>query len=109
MQEIHSYSQLQEALKQKLQVVFFSSHACSVCTVDLPEVEKICDRYQVPLLQVKVEEVPEAAGQNNVFSLPAVLVFYKSREIDRQARFIDFERLKHCLQQYQNIQNPSSF
>ena len=58
MQEIHSYSQLQEALKQKLQVVFFSSHACSVCTVDLPEVEKICDRYQVPLLQVKVEEVP---------------------------------------------------
>lgn len=47
-----------------------------------------------PCVRADIAEVPEAAGQLEVFSAPAVLLFYRGREYHRQAGFLDFARLE---------------
>ena len=40
---------------------------------------------------------------------PAILVFYQGKEVHRQARFIDFDRLQTIIQNYQAITEPTNY
>ena len=52
-----------------------------------------------------VNEIPEAAGQLSLFTAPVVILFYKNKEMHRQARIIDFEELEYRIKQLNEIEN----
>ncbi len=44
--------------------------------------------------------MPEVSGEFLVFTVPTILVFYDGKEIIRQSRFIQFEKLNEDILKY---------
>lgn len=100
MEQVHTYKQLRAALNARpAALVYVMSPDCAVCHADAPRIQQIAQTCGIPALLVDSAEAPEAAGQLNVFTTPAVLLFRNGREFHRQARFIDFLELEKRVDQ----------
>ena len=106
MISIHTWAQLQAVIqKEPLLVIYLSSADCGVCKADEPRVRELCEKYQLPEVSFDVKDIPEAAGQLNVFSLPAAVLMYQGKEMHRQARIIDFRELEKRIQEFTDAMN----
>jgi hypothetical protein len=52
------------------------------------------DMEDLEAVLVKIEDIPQIQGRFLAFSAPLVVLLKNGREFSRQARFIDFTRLK---------------
>lgn len=103
MEDVHSYERLLECIKNSNEVMLYTTNPdCSVCHADFPKVEQLAEEYHIRALHIDITEMPEAAGQMNLFSSPTVILFYEGKEFHRQARIIDFEALSYRLKQLKN-------
>jgi len=55
---------------------------------------------KIPSYQVYLDDVSLFQGQHLVFTVPTILVFSQGREILRESRFIDFEKIKRLFDIY---------
>lgn len=95
MIKVTSYEQLKKLLiSDDVVLVYCSADSCSVCRADMPVIEKIANEFNIPMVWVEIDKAMEISGQLSVFSVPAVLLFYRQKEYHRQAHFIDFYELK---------------
>lgn len=103
MKQIYNYEKLLIEIQRLNTVLLYTtSPGCSVCHADYPKVEKIADAFNVPALHIDVKEVPEAAGQMNLFSSPTLILYFEGKEFHRQARIIDFDVLNYRIEQLKN-------
>lgn len=88
MEKITGATQLSEILNQEdLVLVYVSQPACSVCQTLLPKVEELLNEYpKIKQLYLNSAEIPEAAGQLTVFTIPTVVFFVQGKESFRLAR-----------------------
>lgn len=99
------YALLDEIQKEPILLVYSTSQGCPVCQADFFRIEKLCGEMSFPALCLKVEEVPEAAGQLTLFSLPAVILYDQGREYHRQARILDFIELEKRMKELKEKEN----
>ncbi|AMD95179.1 thioredoxin family protein [Leptotrichia sp. oral taxon 847] len=100
MKEILNYEKLIEVINnEKLFLLYISSPTCGVCKADFPKIKKIAEKENIKSYKIDITKVKKAAGQLLLFSVPAVLLFYETKEIHRQSRIIDFEELKFRIKQ----------
>ncbi len=82
-------------------LVYLSRDECSVCHVLLPKVEELIKKYpKGSICTIDLDEKPEAAGTFMVFSIPALIVYSKGKELYRGARFFNFEELETKIDRY---------
>ncbi|MCT9925466.1 thioredoxin family protein, partial [Enterococcus faecalis] len=53
--------------------------------------------YDIPALHLDALETPEVASKFEVLTAPVVLIFHQGKEVFRQARFIDFKKIRYLL------------
>lgn len=97
---------LEDWLKTRsLAVVHIYRDHCSVCHAVLPQLESLLQRYPgVDLGLINAEDIPEIAGQWNVFTVPVDIIFYEGKEKHREGRFIHFEQFEKQLSRiYESI------
>lgn len=100
MKKTTDLSEVQAAITQAETVaVYLSMPNCSVCHAVKPRFEELLSRYAFPIFQLDAIETPEVASTFQVLTAPVILIFHEQKEIDRQARFIDFHRLTHLFEQ----------
>lgn len=90
-------TQLQEA---PLAIAYISMPNCSVCVSVKPQLIKRLGPTGIPLLHFDAAALPEVAGSFQVLTAPAILLYAQGKEVDRQARFIDFNRLETEVKNY---------
>ncbi|AQU79232.1 MULTISPECIES: thioredoxin family protein [Planococcus] len=78
-------------------LLFVKTDNCSVCEGLRPQVEDFEDDYKTPFYLVNAAEMPELAGQLMLFTAPVVLLFRQGKEINRFARFVPIDELRHRL------------
>lgn len=80
--------------------VYFTRAGCNVCHVLRPRLEELFAHSfpRMGLAVVDAEAAPEVAGQQRVFTVPALLVFFDGAEVVRQARAISPTGLARELQ-----------
>lgn len=88
-------SQLLES--EEVLVVYFSSVDCNVCHAVRPKLETLLSDVPVKIAQVESSKFVEVAGQHLVFAMPTVLIFQEGKEILRESRFIDFEKIERLV------------
>jgi thioredoxin-like negative regulator of GroEL len=81
----------------KIELIYFSAAGCSVCHAVWPRIQQLAADYGVELRKIQTEQEIEFSAQNLVFTVPTVLLFFEGREVQRESRFIDFDRLKRQL------------
>lgn len=62
-----------------------------------PQLENIVGEYNIRIVKIDVDSQRELAGQFLAFVMPTILIINKGEEILREARFIDFDRIKKNL------------
>ena len=100
MKKTTDLSEVQIALAQAETVsVYLSMPNCSVCHAIKPRFEELLSHYSFPSFHLDAVEVPEVASTFQVLTAPVILIFHEQKEIERQARFIDFHRLTYLFEQ----------
>lgn len=101
MEKLTSYESFQTALASPLFVVIAKTEACAVCKPVLARLETLMNRYPtVSAYQIDIERVDAFRGQHLVFTVPTVMVFEQGKEILRESRFVDFQRIERLLEIY---------
>lgn len=81
-------------------LLYLSRPSCGVCVVLKPKVQQmVAQRFpHVVTGYVDLDQVPEAAGQYSIFSIPGILVFIQGRESIREARNLGIEQLAEKIE-----------
>jgi len=80
-------------------LLYIKSEGCSVCEADFPKVKEITDKNNYTSYYIQADEMAEAVGQLNLYTVPVIILFYNGKEIHRQARIIDFSEFDYRIKQ----------
>lgn len=101
MIELKKAEDLKHYLKEHtLTVLYFSTPNCSVCHAMKPKVEERLAQHTPLVIHIDASVHPELAGQYIVFVAPTLLVLEHDKELLRESRFIDLDRVERLLSQY---------
>ena len=93
-----TFDHLKQFMAEEEQVIlYFSSRDCNVCHAVFPKVMNLVNNHPIKVVKLNIDEHVEIAGQLLVFTVPTILMIYEGREILRESRFIDFEKVKRTL------------
>ena len=62
---------------QSTSILYFTTPTCNVCKAVFPKLTELSSNYAIPLLNIYVSMHPDIAAQNNVFTLPTIIVFHE--------------------------------
>lgn len=100
MQNIASLTDFEQLVKSNDMVLAYFSHdRCGVCKVLLPKVKALLksDFPKVKMAYCDIEQVPEAAAQNAVFTAPTILIFVQGKEYMRYSRNVGLDPLAQTI------------
>ncbi len=110
MKKTTDLAEVQAAIQQEENVaVYLSMPNCSVCHAVRPRFENLLSSYSFPSFHLDAVETPEVASTFQVLTAPVILIFHQQKEVERQARFIDFHRLTQLLEQLDSISDAVDY
>ncbi len=76
-------------------VTYFSTPACNVCKVLKPKLLEILSNKfsKMRFAYINIEDAPELAAQNQIFTVPTILFHLDSREFIRKSRNVNLNVL----------------
>jgi len=77
-------------------LIYFSHEKCNVCKVLKPKVFEML-KENFPKMQMYYSNTvlsPEVAGQNSIFTVPTILIYFDGKEFLRKSRNISVEGLQ---------------
>ncbi len=85
---------------QEASLFYFSHEACNVCKVLKPKLLELTskDFPEIKSYYVDVKTYPEIAGQNSIFAVPTIIIYFNKNEYIRKSRNISIMELKNELQ-----------
>jgi thioredoxin-like negative regulator of GroEL len=82
---------------QKPVLFYFSSPNCGVCHAMLPKVSEALKDEDLEMIEIDVSLHPNIAGQHQVFVSPSLIVWGEGKELLRESRFIDVDRISRLI------------
>lgn len=81
-------------------LVYFSHDQCNVCKVLKPKVAHLLHNEFPKMKMVYADTVksPDIAGQNRVFAVPTLIVYFGGREAFRRSRNIGLDELAELIE-----------
>jgi thioredoxin-like negative regulator of GroEL len=105
-ESINGIEEFNTLVEENAGVLFYFSHEeCNVCKVLKPKVAELIKK-KFPLMKmfyVDVRKQPEIAGQNSVFTVPTILLFFGGKEYSRRSRNIGVEELAELTERPYNL------
>jgi thiol-disulfide isomerase/thioredoxin len=78
-------------------MMYFTTPDCGVCKVLYPRLLNETSEFNYPILKIDASEFTELAGQYLVFVVPTVLIIHQQKEVLRESRYIDFNKINRLL------------
>lgn len=95
---IQSYDHLKQLMAEENPfILYFSSRDCNVCHAVFPKLMSLVDGHPIKVVKINIDEHMEIAGQLLIFTVPTILMIHEGREIFRESRFIDFQKVERTL------------
>ena len=95
---IQTYDDLKQFMVDEKQVIlYFSSRDCNVCHAVFPKLMDIVNDHPIKVVKINIDEHVEIAGQLLVFTVPTILMMDDGREILRESRFVDLQKVERTL------------
>lgn len=106
MKPVQSYEEITSLIQHSEAVLFYcSTPSCGVCKSLRPKIIELVQTHfpKLPMYYVDIDAIPEARGQLSVYSVPAVLVYFKGRELIREARHFGIMELGAKIDRYYSL------
>ena len=93
-------SSFNEEIKEGIVLVDFFANWCGPCKMLSPIVDQVSNEFSnVKFLKLNVDESSDIAGNYNIMSIPALLLFKDGVLISKSVGFISAEELKRFIAQ----------
>jgi hypothetical protein len=103
METIKNYDELKKIITQEIVLIIAKTKTCVVCKPITEKLEKfMLDYPTIPAYQLYLEDVEIFQGQHLVFTVPTIIVFSNEKEILRESRFVDFQKIDRLFSLYLN-------
>lgn len=79
-------------------VLYFTLPDCNVCHDVFPKFMEIVNEHPIKVARIDINEQKEIAGQNLIFTVPTIMIMNEGKEILKESRFIDFEKIERTLE-----------
>ncbi|MEA3443530.1 MAG: thioredoxin family protein [Bacteroidota bacterium] len=106
IQTISSIEEFQQKKpKQEAALFYFSHEECNVCKVLKPKIEELLVKNfpAMTMFYVNTKNLPEVAGQERIFAVPTLLVFFDGKEYIRKSRTIGLGELEQEISRYYDM------
>ncbi len=101
MEKITNYEDFNKYINQEIMILIAKTKSCVVCKPIAEKLRGFMENFPtIPSYEVYLEEVELFQGQQLVFTVPTVLVFSQGKEILRESRFINFEKIERLFNLY---------
>jgi thioredoxin-like negative regulator of GroEL len=92
---------LKKISETKILVVYFSQPTCTVCKSLRPKIEMTVRSYTgIGFQYVDTTLFPNLSGQNMIFTVPTIVLFYQGREVKRWSRYFSIDEFIVELDRY---------
>lgn len=101
IQTLNTYEEFQEVVQAQAAVlVYFSHEACNVCKVLKPKVVELIENEfpRIQVFYVDTVNSPMIAGQERIFAVPTLIVYFDGREYFRKSRNIGLDELRKDIE-----------
>lgn len=100
IKEITSESDLKEAINKGVWLIAFSTPWCAPCRLQEPIMQRLAFKFQGKALlgTVNIDQSPKTASNLGIHSIPTLVIFRNSKEIQRFIGLHSEEILSEALQ-----------
>lgn len=102
MKEIKTDEEFTLKLEEELFIFIGKSKSCVVCDPMHQSLERLLEEYKLKGYYGYIDKLPLTRGIYTIFSAPTIMIFYKGKEILREAGFIEFNNVRKILKQCGN-------
>ncbi|WP_187647078.1 thioredoxin family protein [Nitrosophilus labii] len=94
-----------EILQNDAVLLYVSAPNCNVCEVLKPKIEELFSKEfpKVVLFETNIADVSEVGSKFNIFSAPAILIFFDNKEFARVGRNVSLTLLKDKIEKIYNL------
>ena len=106
MKQIDTLTQIQKTIKESEAVLLYvSAPNCNVCDALKPKVTELFDKKFPKIVQISanIADIPELGAQFQIFSAPAILIFFDRKEFAREGRNVSLELLQSRVEKIYNL------
>lgn len=96
---ITNFEDYSAAIEHKGCLIYFSHEKCNVCKVLKPKIHQLLsDNFpKIKMFYCNTELYPDIAGQNSIFTVPTIVIFFDQKEFFRKSRNIGIQELENDL------------
>ncbi|MBE9468326.1 MAG: thioredoxin family protein [Bacteroidetes bacterium] len=98
---ISSFGDFNNTKSNSLAVLFYFSHDdCNVCKILKPKIYELLQNEfpKIKFRYVDIKKTPEVSAQNNIFTVPTLLIYFEGKEFVRRSRNIGITELKNLIE-----------
>lgn len=102
MHEITDVAKLKQIIsEEEIVLVLLKSEKCSVCDAVFEQLGAFfIEGNDFKKYYVSIDKVASVAGEYLVFTAPTVLLFINGKEVERQSRFISYDKIKYQITRF---------
>ena len=103
MEIIATLDELKPVLEKDLVLVIAKTHRCSVCATIERQLRQGIDRFDaLESVVIYIDDHEPYRGFFEMFTVPTVMVYSEGKELLRESRFVNVEKIKRLIQLYQS-------
>lgn len=90
--------------QNRVTLVYFSTPQCNVCKVLKPKLEQFINQNfeKIKMGYVNIEQIPSISAQNQIFTVPTIVVYFEGKEFIRKSRNLSIDEFnKELTRPYQ--------
>ncbi len=106
MKELKNLEEINEAIKgSDAALLYVSAPNCNVCDALRPKVDSFFAKEfpKIERIYANIADVPELGGTFQIFSAPAILIFFEGKEFAREGRNVSLAVLKERIAKIYNL------
>lgn len=103
MNVLSTYKDVEKTLKKDFVMIIAKSHSCTACNSILGMLEQnVPNLSQIEINAVFIDDMDQFRGEHLIFSVPTVLVFSEGKELLRESRYINYDKITRLIDLYIN-------
>lgn len=105
MEELKTDLHLKQKINEKeIVLLLVKSKNCSVCEAVFVQLEDFISHFNnLSGYYVSIDTIPTVASDYLIFTAPTVLLFINGKEIERQSRFISYDKFRVQIERYSEL------
>lgn len=103
MKTLTTYSDIEAVLQQDFVMVIAKSHTCTACKTIYDLINhNVSNIDDIEVFGVYVDDMTKFRGDHLIFAVPTVMVFSNGKELLRESRYINYDKISRLIEVYQS-------